>query len=59
MSEPLRPIVGMSIAEVEKHLILKTIERCRGNKIKAAKILGISIRTVRNKLKQYNQKDIK
>jgi DNA-binding NtrC family response regulator len=44
---------GMSIAEVERMLILKTLEDVSGNKTKAAEILGISLRNLYNKLKQY------
>lgn len=44
---------GLSIAEAEKRLILKTLEHTEQNRTKAAEILGISIRTLRNKLKEY------
>lgn len=44
---------GLSIAEAEKRLILKTLEHTDQNRTKAADILGISIRTLRNKLKEY------
>jgi len=46
-------IVGKTIAEVEQELILKTLETFDWNRTKAADILGISIRTLRNKLHQY------
>jgi DNA-binding NtrC family response regulator len=46
-------IVGRTVAEVEQALILKTLGHCLGNRTHAATILGISIRTLRNKLKQY------
>jgi DNA-binding NtrC family response regulator len=39
---------------MEKELILKTLEKTRNNKTKAADILGISSRTLRNKLKEYS-----
>ena len=45
---------GTSIWEVEKGLIFKTLEDMEGNRTKAAKVLGISVRTLRNKLKDYN-----
>jgi len=35
-------------------LIIDTLDHCLGNRTHAAKILGISIRTLRNKLKLYN-----
>ncbi len=45
--------VGMTAHEVEKRLILKTLEECGGNKSRAAEILGITPRTIRNKLREY------
>lgn len=44
---------GMSVKEMEKKLIYKTLEDCDNNRSKAADLLGISIRTLRNKLKDY------
>jgi DNA-binding NtrC family response regulator len=46
-------LVGRTVSEVEKDLILGTLDYCLGNRTQAAHILGISIRTLRNKLKQY------
>ena len=48
-----RGYVGQTVAEVEQDLILSTLDHCFGNRTHAANILGISIRTLRNKLKQY------
>jgi DNA-binding NtrC family response regulator len=48
-----REIVGRTVADVERDLILQTLDHCLGNRTHAANILGISIRTLRNKLKQY------
>ena len=48
-----RTYVGQTVAEVEQDLILNTLDHCLGNRTHAANILGISIRTLRNKLKQY------
>ena len=48
-----RILVGHTIADVERHLILNTLTYCLGNRTHAAKILGISIRTLRNKLNEY------
>ncbi len=45
--------VGLSVAEVEKRLILETLRATGNNKTKAAELLGISIRTLRNKLHEY------
>lgn len=47
-------MVGRTVADVEKDLILNTLEHCLGNRTHAANILGISIRTLRNKLKLYS-----
>ncbi len=49
-------LVGRTVADVERELIIDTLEHCLGNRTHAANILGISIRTLRNKLKQYNEK---
>ncbi|RLE10159.1 sigma-54-dependent Fis family transcriptional regulator [Candidatus Aerophobetes bacterium] len=43
----------ITLEEMEKRLILHTLQRTGGNRTEAAKILGISVRTVRNKLKKY------
>lgn len=48
-----RILVGHTIADVERHLILDTLSYCFGNRTHAARILGISIRTLRNKLNEY------
>ncbi len=47
------PRVGNSVAQMEKELILKTLEHCGDNRTRAAEILDISIRTLRNKLNEY------
>ncbi|MCX7325601.1 MAG: sigma-54 dependent transcriptional regulator [Hyphomicrobiales bacterium] len=48
-----RSLVGRTVADVERDLILDTLDHCLGNRTHAAKILGISIRTLRNKLNEY------
>lgn len=48
-----RALVGRTVADVERELILDTLDHCLGNRTHAAKILGISIRTLRNKLNEY------
>jgi two-component system response regulator FlrC len=45
----------LSLKEMEKNLIFKALEKTNGNRTYAAKILGISIRTLRNKLHEYKQ----
>ena len=47
------PMVGRTVNEVERLLILDTLGHCLGNRTQAAAILGISIRTLRNKLRDY------
>lgn len=47
-------LVGRTVAEVERDLILQTLRHCDGNRTQAAEILGISVRTLRNKIRQYN-----
>jgi two-component system response regulator FlrC len=50
-----RGFVGQTVAQVEQQLILDTLTHCVGNRTHAANILGISIRTLRNKLKEYSE----
>lgn len=49
----LRVSVGSSIADVEKDLIFATLEECKGRKEKAANILGVSMKTLYNRLRAY------
>jgi DNA-binding NtrC family response regulator len=49
-----RGLVGRTVADVERDLILDTLDHCLGNRTHAANILGISIRTLRNKLREYS-----
>ena len=53
-----RTLVGQTVAEVEQQLILDTLSHCLGNRTHAATILGISIRTLRNKLKEYSESGV-
>ncbi|MES1158419.1 MAG: sigma-54 dependent transcriptional regulator [Terricaulis silvestris] len=53
-----RDLVGRTVAEVEQDLILETLTHCLGNRTHAANILGISIRTLRNKLKLYSDSGV-
>ncbi|MCF8496261.1 MAG: sigma-54 dependent transcriptional regulator [Alphaproteobacteria bacterium] len=52
-------LIGRSIADVERDMIINTLEHCLGNRTHAANILGISIRTLRNKLNQYHDEGVK
>jgi two-component system, response regulator FlrC len=49
-------LVGRTVAEVERDLILETLRHCLGNRTRTAAVLGISIRTLRNKLNDYAAK---
>ena len=53
-----RSFVGQTVAQVEQQLILDTLVHCLGNRTHAANILGISIRTLRNKLKEYSESGV-
>ncbi|MBK6897063.1 MAG: sigma-54-dependent Fis family transcriptional regulator [Alphaproteobacteria bacterium] len=52
-------LIGRTIADVERDMILNTLDHCLGNRTHAAKVLGISIRTLRNKLNQYKDEGLK
>jgi len=47
--------VGTTVDEAERQLIVKTLESTHNNKTRAAEILGISLKTLHNKLKEYGQ----
>lgn len=51
-------IIGQSIAEVERKLILGTLNLTKGNKSEAARILGVTARTLSNKLRLYREKGL-
>lgn len=44
---------GMSLAEVERIVITDTLESCNGNKTRTAAVLGISLKTLYNRLNEY------
>ena len=44
---------GQSVGDMERKLILTTLDQTDGNRTHAAKLLGISLRTLRNKLREY------
>jgi DNA-binding NtrC family response regulator len=51
--ECLRMPVGTSLAEMERQAILATLDHCRGNKRRAAEMLGVSLKTLYNRLTAY------
>ena len=52
-NEPPPPVLGGSLEDSERRLILGTLEQCAGDKKKAAKILGVSLKTLYNRLHTY------
>jgi DNA-binding NtrC family response regulator len=54
--QPIPIKVGLSLKEMEKQLIFQTLKEVNDNRTRAAKLLGISIRTLRNKLREYKDK---
>jgi len=54
-STPGEALSVMPIHEMEKRLILKSLEETTGNRTRAAELLGISVRTLRNKLNEYKK----
>jgi DNA-binding NtrC family response regulator len=57
LDNSLRLPIGTTVGEAEKGLILRTLEHTRNNKTRAAEILGISLKTLHNKLKEYGAKE--
>jgi DNA-binding NtrC family response regulator len=54
-----RALVGRTVADVERDLILETLEHHFGNRTHTANVLGISIRTLRNKLNEYASEGVR
>ena len=52
-SDAIQFQIGTTVEEAEKGLIVRTLEHTRNNKTRAAEILGISLKTLHNKLKEY------
>jgi len=50
-----RPLAGVPLAQIERRAILDTLRQTQGNQTKAARVLGISDRTLRGKIKKYRQ----
>jgi DNA-binding NtrC family response regulator len=47
-------LIGATVEEVERELVLHTLARCDGNRTRAARVPGISVRTLRNKIREYS-----
>lgn len=54
---PIEQCVGRSVKDVERALVLATFQRCGGNRVHAAEMLGISLLTLRKKLQDYWHSD--
>ena len=52
------PLAGQSLASVERVTIVQTLELTRGNKVQAARMLGISASTLYEKLKRYGEASV-
>ena len=46
-------LIGATVDEVERELVLQTLARCDGNRTRASRVLGLSVRTLRNKIRLY------
>jgi DNA-binding NtrC family response regulator len=57
-ADAIRISIGTTVEQAEKDLILRTLEYTRNNKTRAAEILGISLKTLHNKLKEYGARDV-
>jgi DNA-binding NtrC family response regulator len=51
-------LAGMTVDEVERRLIFLTLEKTEGNKTRAAKMLGVSLKTLHNKLRRYREEGL-
>jgi DNA-binding NtrC family response regulator len=50
----VRLLIGAKVEDIERELVLQTLGRCGGNRTHAARVLGVSVRTLRNKIRQYS-----
>ncbi len=46
-------LIGLTVEAIERELVLQTLASCQGNRTHAARMLGLSVRTMRNKIRQY------
>ena len=51
-------LIGSTVDEVERELVVQTLARCDGNRTRAARVLGMSVRTLRNKIRLYSASGI-
>ena len=50
--------VGATVRDIERELVLQTLARCNGNRTHAARQLGVSVRTLRNRIRLYSARGI-
>jgi DNA-binding NtrC family response regulator len=53
-NEVMPLLIGSTVGEIERELVLQTLARCDGNRTRAARVLGVSVRTLRNKIRLYS-----
>ena len=58
LSEIIAVLIGATVHEIERELVLHTLSRCDGNRTHAARVLGMSVRTLRNKIREYSASGI-
>ena len=52
-NEVVPMLIGTSLSEVEREMIVQTLGRCNGNRTHAARLLGMPVRTLRNRIRLY------
>jgi len=57
-SEAISLLIGSTVGEVERALVVQTLACCDGNRTRAARMLGLSVRTLRNKIRLYSAEGI-
>ncbi len=58
LNEVVPLLIGSTVGEIERELVLQTLARCDGNRTRASRVLGVSVRTLRNKIRQYSAEGI-
>ncbi len=53
-----RWLVGLPIRDVERDLVLETLANTHGNRTVSARLLGVSVRTLRNKITEYSAEGV-
>ena len=53
-----RWLVGSPLSDVERDLVLETLAQTHGNRTVSARLLGVSVRTLRNKINEYSSEGL-